>query len=220
MDEIIRRFAEQDGDLVLCQEHGVAYQADMNHRAAPGVNAEGENYFDHYAPMGGSEIARKLYAGRVEFVNKRVGTAPVLDTGIGCGDFIKSRPNTFGQDVNPKGIQWLKDNGKYRDDMESFKAFTFWDVLEHVENPSDYFKRIPDGSHVFVSLPVFMDLSDIRQSRHYKPGEHLYYWTGDGFIQWMERHRFHLLERSDFETQAGRDSVRSFAFEKMPGTVR
>lgn len=217
MDSLIRAFAaEPDDDLMLCRSEGVAYQADMSFRAEPGVNAEGENYFDHYAPMGDSEIARSLYAGRVAFVNKRVGDAPVLDTGIGCGDFIKARPNTFGQDVNPKGIQWLKDNGKLREDMESFSAFTFWDVLEHVENPNAYFNRIPDGSHVFATVPVFDDLSQIHLSKHYKPGEHLYYWTKAGFIQWMERYRFHLLERSDFEVQAGRDSVRSFAFQKMP----
>jgi hypothetical protein len=184
MDALISQFpADIDGDLMLCHAHGVAYQRDMSHRAEPGVNAEGENYFDHYAPMEGSGIASKLYAWRVEMVNKRVGPdAVVLDTGIGCGEFIKSRPNTFGQDVNPKGIQWLKENRKLREDMESFHAFTFWDVLEHVENPSDYFGRMPDGSHVFTSLPVFDDLSDIRSSRHYKPGEHLYYWTKAGFI--------------------------------------
>lgn len=216
MDEIVRRFAQCDGDLVLCSEHGVAYQFDMGKRIEAGVNAEGENYFDHYAPMEGNEIARKIHAGRVDMVNRRVGpNALVLDTGIGCGEFIKSRPNTFGQDVNPRGVEWLKKNGKLREDMESFKAFTFWDVLEHVENPNDYFKRMPDGSHVFATIPVFDDLSNVRQSKHYKPGEHLYYWTKAGFIQWMERYRFHLLERSDFEVQAGRESVRSFAFMKM-----
>lgn len=218
MDGFIRSYpAEADDDLMLCHEHGVAYQADMSKRAAPGVNAEGENYFDHYAPLSGSEISGKIYKGRVEFVNKRVGAdARVLDTGIGCGEFIRIRPNTFGQDVNPKGIRWLMDNQKYSDHMESFQAFTFWDVLEHVERPARYFDRMPDGAHVFVTVPVFENLSDIRKSKHYKPGEHLYYWTKAGFIQWMELYRFHLLERSDFETQAGRESVRSFAFEKMP----
>lgn len=217
MDALIAQFpAVADDDLMLCPENGVAYQRDMSHRAPPGVNADGENYFDHYAPMAGNEIASKIYAGRVEMVNDRVGPdVPVLDIGIGCGEFIKARPNTFGQDINPKGIQWLKDRRKLREDMESFKAFTFWDVLEHVENPDDYFKRMPDGSHVFATIPVFVDLSEIRQSKHYKPGEHLYYWTKAGFIQWMERYRFHLLERSDFEVQAGRESVRSFAFVKM-----
>lgn len=220
MDSIVAGFeAEADTDLMLCRRNGVAYQRDMSQRMAPGVNAEGQNYFDHYAPMEGSEIARKLYAWRVDMVNRRVGPeTQVLDTGIGSGDFIKSRPNTFGQDVNEKAILWLSANGKLRDDMESFKAFTFWDVLEHVENPNDYFRRMPAGSHVFASLPVFEDLTQIRASRHYKPGEHLYYWTKAGFIQWMEHYRFHLLERSDAETKAGRDSVRSFAFVKMPAS--
>lgn len=220
VDPIVRGFpTESDNDLMICRKHGVAYQADMTYRAAPGVNANGENYFDHYAPMEGNEVARNIHLGRVEMVNWRVGkSANVLDTGIGCGEFIKARPNTFGQDVNPKGVQWLRDNGKLREDMEAFRAFTFWDVLEHVENPDHYFRRMPDCSHLFATIPVFDDLSEIRKSKHYKPGEHLYYWTKAGFIQWMERYRFHLLERSDFEVKAGRESVRSFAFQKMPAS--
>ena len=54
----------------------------------------------------------------------------------------------------------------------------------------------------------------IRDSKHYRPGEHLYYFTELGFAQWMARHGFELLEVSNFETKAGRDSILSFAFRR------
>ena len=36
-----------------------------------------------------------------------------------------------------------------------------------------------------------------------------------GFVAWMALHSFELLERQDFETRAGRDSILSFAFRKV-----
>lgn len=214
MDELVKRFdAVPDADLMLCPPRGLAYQREMGKRAAAGVNAEGENYFDHYAAMDGHEIARKLHAGRQLFVNKYVGVVTdVLDVGIGSGEFIKTRRNTFGTDVNPKAIAWLEAQDKYRTDFAAFKAFTFWDVLEHVDVPNNYFKRMPEGSYLFTSLPVFSDLTRVRKSKHYKPGEHLYYWTPEGFIDWMAQYRFRLLEQSSFESEAGRENIGSFAF--------
>lgn len=214
MDALVRRFAAtRDKDLHICERHGLAYQRDMSKRMADGVNAAGENYWDHYKAMEGQEISRRLYAGRVALVDKYVGQdTPVLDVGIGSGEFIESRENTYGCDVNPKAIEWLKSIDKLRRDFGEFGAFTFWDVLEHIENPNEYFERMPDRAFLFTSLPIINDLAKVRESRHYKPGEHLYYWTEPGFVNWMAQYRFRLLERSDFETQSGRDSILSFAF--------
>lgn len=218
MDKLVKRWAaEKDGDLMISR--GVAYQRDMSLRADPGVNAEGNNYFDHYAKMDGGEIGKKIHAGRVAMVNNYAGSAcPVLDVGIGSGEFIRSRPNTFGIDVNPKAQQWLKSKGLAAAGFDGFKAFTFWDVLEHVENPDSYFKQMEQGSFLFTSLPIFDDLSKVRESKHYKPGEHLYYWTEQGFADWMAEYRFRCLERSTFESDAGRESIGSFAFVRdLPG---
>lgn len=220
MDELIRRFtAQQDRDLMLCVDRGVAYQADMTVRAPAGVNAEGVNYFDHYSAFAGAAIGKAIHDGRVQFVNDYTGReCPVLDVGIGSGEFILSRPNTFGTDVNPKAQRWLAENGLAGLGFDAYKAFTFWDVLEHIDVPKNYFKRMPEGSFLFTSLPIFADLADIRSSKHYKPGEHLYYWTEKGFVAWMAMHRFRLLEVRDFESEAGRDSIKSFAFIKnLPG---
>lgn len=201
---------EPDGDLMLSRRHGFARQADMSFRVpydAP--------YFDKYVGYEGSDIARAINVGRIDFVNRWTGyEAPVLDIGIGSGEFIKLRPNTFGIDVNPKAIDWLKMTRRWANSFAPFEGFTFWDVLEHVDDPDEYFRKMHRGAHVFVSLPIFGSLTDIRKSKHYRPGEHLYYFTEGGFVTWMDMHGFRLLDSRDFETRAGREDILSFAFRK------
>jgi hypothetical protein len=215
MDELIRRYdAEPDGDLMLCRPRGVAYQRDMRQRCPAGINAAGENYVDHYAALAGSEIARKIHAGRVAMVDRHVGPdRRVLDVGIGCGEFVEARPNTWGCDVNPRAQAWLRARN-LEGAVIDFDAYTFWDVLEHIDVPSRYFRHMPDGCWLLASLPVIGDLDRVRRSKHYKPGEHLYYWTRDGFVDWMARHRFRLLEADNNETRAGREGILSFAFRR------
>lgn len=211
MDRFIAAFpGEPDGDLVLCERNGVAYQADMKITAA-----YDESYFDKCAGYKGSEIADRINAGRVALVDRYAGAnCGVLDVGVGSGEFVRRRPNTFGFDVNPKAVAWLKGCKRWSDKFCAFDAFTFWDVIEHVPEPEGYFSRIAEGAYLFTSIPMFGDLRCIRESRHYRPGEHLYYFTEQGFLDWMAMHGLFCLERQDYESAAGRDSILSFAFRK------
>lgn len=212
MDRFIAGFQGwRDHDLVLCVEHGVAYQPDMSERVP-----YDEAYFDKCAGYEDQEIALKINAGRIALVDKHSGAgAVVLDVGIGAGEFIKKRAGlTFGFDINPKAVEWLEKEGLFGKPSEGFTDFTFWDVIEHVENPEEYFEHVPVGGYLFTSLPIFPSLYSIRESRHFRPGEHLYYWTETGFVRWMALYGFKLLERDDFETQAGRESILSFAFQR------
>ena len=199
---------ERDGDLILCPDHGVAYQADMTPRVDYGAD-----YFEKCHGYEGTDIAEKLNAGRIAFVAKRFA-GRLLDVGVGSGEFVKSRPHTFGHDVNPVAAEWLRQAGRWSDQLDSFGAFTFWDVLEHVPTPEDYLRHCYLHGFVFASVPIMSSVYSIRDSKHYRPGEHLYYFTELGFAQWMARHGFELLEVSNFETKAGRDSILSFAFRR------
>lgn len=201
--------AEEDGDLMLCREHGLAYQKDRNHVIEYGVD-----YFDKCMSYEGQEIANKLNAGRVALVNRYVGQNKVVDIGIGSGEFIKSRDNTHGLDVNPVAVAWLRSNGLWAGNFQAYSGYAMWDVIEHIPSPEVYLGGIQLHRYLFVSIPVFEDLDRIRESRHYRPGEHLQYFTRRGFIEWMGMHGFMLLEVSDHETKAGRDSILSFAFRR------
>ncbi len=211
MDRIIEGFAAvADRDLMLCPDHGAAYQRDMG-TLVPYDAA----YFDKYVGYEGQDVAIKINEGRVAIVDRHCfAGSKVCDIGIGSGEFIRSRPNTFGHDVNPKAIDWLKSQGLWAAALGAFNAFTFWDVIEHVPEPDSYFRHVPAGGYLFTSLPIFKYLHRIRESRHYRPNEHLYYWTQAGFVAWMALNRFRLLERQNFEIAAGRDSIWSFAFRR------
>lgn len=211
MDPLIKRFQRiKDNDLCLVPHRGIAYQRDMGQKVA-----YDESYFNKCLSYEDQEIANKINEARISLVKDHYGDGPVLDVGIGSGEFIKKRGGkTYGIDVNPTAIKWLRQRDLYSDKWDNFDAFTFWDVIEHVENPNSYFKQIKPGSFLFTSIPVFDDLNKIRESKHYRPGEHLYYFTEQGFVDYMAMYGFRLLDTTDAESEAGRDSIKSFAFRK------
>jgi len=210
MDKFIAAYeGKAADDLFICRTNGVAYQIDRSF-----VIDYGGEYYDKCLSYEDQEIALKINDGRINLVSDHFGSGRVLDIGIGSGEFVKKRPNTFGFDVNPVAVEWLWAKNLYGT-PDQFSVFSFWDVLEHVETPDEYLRHVPIHGKLFASLPIFDDLSDIPYSRHYRPGEHLYYWTDVGFQSWMAAHGFKCLEKRDFETQAGRDSILSYAFKRI-----
>lgn len=200
-------------DLMISVQGGVAWQRDMD---APGVPYD-EKYFENYVRLEGQEIARKLNEARVDLVNRWIGPdAKLLDIGIGSGEFIKRRglKNTWGTDINPVAEKWLKSVDRWASDISVFENFSCWDVIEHMRDPYHTLRNVPVPGFLFTSIPIFADITRVRESRHYKPGEHLYYFTEEGFVSWLARYGFKLLERNDAETKAGRDSILSFAFRR------
>lgn len=202
--------AEPDGDLMLCREAGIAWQHDRSNLCTYDAA-----YFDKCASYAGNDIASKVIEGRVQFVADHFGSANLVDVGIGSGEFIKARPNTIGHDVNPVAIEWLKRNDLWCERLTDFRAFSFWDVLEHIENPALYLDQILLHSFVFLSVPIMYGLGGIRLSKHYRPGEHLTYFEERGLIWLMESYGFRLLEMRDFEIAAGRESIYDFAFKRI-----
>jgi SAM-dependent methyltransferase len=210
---MIARFEnELDGDLMLCPDAGVAYQADMRRKIR-----YGEAYlacFDEYAR---GQIAARLMAGRVAMLSRHVAPdATVLDVGCGSGAFIQAAIGAGfkarGYDVIPEAVSRLISRDLYDDEPCGFEAVTFWDSIEHIEEPEIWLRRVNPGAVVLAAIPVFEDLRKVRESKHYKPGEHLYYWTPRGFVEWMGLYGFRLLEMSSHEVDAGRESIGAFAF--------
>lgn len=217
MDKFVAAYAaEPDGDLTLCPQSGVAYQTDMAAARVP-YDADYMAKCDAYA---GSDIAKAVNAGRCALLQRYIAEdGSVLDIGAGSGDFVRSAASwgfsAKGFDVIPETADRLRADGLYADPSKTFDAVTMWDVLEHIEDPAPVLGILRAGALLFVSIPVFADLATVRQSKHYRPGEHLYYWTAPGFVAWMALHGFALLEQSDHETAAGRDSIAAFAFKKV-----
>lgn len=217
MDRLIKRFDSFiDRDLALCEHRGVAYQHDMRRQVA-----YDSSYLSKCEAYAGSEIASEVNRGRCELIKRHLlgGEASLIDVGCGTGDFMREfqRRNldfkVGGFDVIPEVVAELRAQERFCDDFRR-DVVTLWDSIEHMPAPEIVLKRVQRGALLCVSVPVFESLRDIRASKHYRPGEHLYYWTSQGFIDWMSLYGFRLLEASDHEVRAGRESIGAFAFRR------
>lgn len=204
----------EDADLRICRAAGVAWQADLRVTAAYDAS-----YYDYYKALEDTPVARKLNAGRCAMLARHAeSSAAVLDFGAGCGTFVAAARSwgydAKGFDINPRTIEALRGVDCYADDVSAFDVLTFWDSLEHLPEAGELLRKIRRGAVVLVAIPVIEDLTRIRDSKHYKPGEHLMYFTTLGFTDWMAAYGFRILETSDHEIHAGRESIGAFAFKR------
>ncbi|MCY1397750.1 Methyltransferase domain protein [compost metagenome] len=155
-----------------------------------------------------------LTRARVELVRKHF-PGQVVDIGIGGGRFVLEA-DAMGFDVNAEAVVWLQAQGRLLDPYrQQVDAITCWDSLEHVPDPEKLVARA--GQWLFVSMPIYESQAHCLQSKHFKPGEHLWYFTLPGFIGWCERQGFELIEMNHAESELGREGITSFAFRRFRG---
>jgi hypothetical protein len=173
-----------------------------------------QDYFDRFDNNARTELGRTLMQARVRFVEQHYrGT--LIDVGIGSGAFLELRRNrgrtTYGYDVNPAGIEWLKDRMLLVDPyLVAFDAMTLWDVLEHISDFQTLLANV--RKWLFLSLPIFNDAEHALRSKHFKPNEHCWYFTRDGLVFAMDKCGFGLKSESRIETELGREDIGTFAF--------
>lgn len=174
----------------------------------------GQAYFNKYRGYAKTERGREITRARVEFVARHY-CGPLVDVGVGCGQFVRERRQTDGFDINPVAIHWLIANGRWRDiyDGKRCAAATFWDSLEHIEDAAGVVNRA--ARWVFLSLPIFRDCDHVLESRHYRKDEHFWYFTDQGLVRWFEEQGFRLTERNTMEQPLGREDIASYAFRRV-----
>ncbi len=209
------------GDLILWESLGIAIQRDL-HTAVP-VPYDLE-YFQKYCGYEGSQIACAINRGRVALVQRYCPDRDIVDIGIGSGEFLRAcdairKASNYGFDVNPHGIDLLKKRERFLNPYDglprSLGAMTCWDSLEHLRDPSALVRCLYPGQFIFLSLPIFEDLHRVRESKHYRPNEHFYYFTDRGLVRWFKGHGFVLVEKSSFEIAAGREAIYSYVFLRI-----
>lgn len=171
-----------------------------------------KKYYNAYKNRGGTPTERALMQGRADFVNKyrKSVNDKVLDIGVGNGEFVRIM-NAKGVDVNPDAIDYLKKKGYYGGKVKQYDFVCMWDVLEHLEN----FAILMDvRKYLFISIPVYDSLYDVHTSKHFKPGEHLWYFTETGLVALMHEHELDLMEKRDFEKKKGRNEIYSYCFKR------
>ncbi|WP_440505613.1 methyltransferase domain-containing protein [Serratia nevei] len=173
-----------------------------------------DSYFHKYQLMADTPMGHALTKSRIALVERHHGDGMVLDVGIGAGQFVEARPQTWGYDVNPVGVQWLKLRGRWADlyTADAFPALTFWDSLEHIDKPELAVAKA--RKWVFVSIPIFAGGDAIMASHHYRPNEHIWYFTHDGLLRWFAEQGFTCVESNTIESDLGRVGIGSYAFKR------
>lgn len=172
-------------------------------------------YFAHYQKLDNTPMGTALTRARLELVDKYVAPNTTLDIGIGGGRYVLESGGQ-GFDVSTEARRWLTDTGRWVDPYECrrmISAVTCWDSLEHIPEPEKLLEKVREW--LFVSMPIYDDMADVLRSKHFKPGEHLHYWTFSGFVTWCEAQGFELQEMNHAESELGREGITSFAFKRV-----
>lgn len=170
-------------------------------------------YFAHYQKLDNTPMGTALTRARVELVGKYVAPNTVLDIGIGGGRFVQESGGD-GFDVSSEARDWLVAQGRYWDPYQVMRnSVTCWDSLEHIPEPEKLLEKVREW--LFVSMPIYEDMADCLGSKHFKPGEHLHYFTFGGFVNWCESQGFQLQEANHAESELGREGITSFAFKRV-----
>jgi hypothetical protein len=179
-----------------------------------------EATFHRLAERDRSELAQRLNRFRLDLVHKYTYESDrVLDIGIGAGTFMNMHGNCCGYDINPYAVEMLKAKGlffdPYRDDFDAanIAAVTFFDVLEHIADPGKILGRLTDQT-VIVSIPIFRDKRHMLNSKHFKPGEHLWHFTRRQFEFTARAWGFKIVEERDDETRLGREDIGTFVLKR------
>lgn len=128
-----------------------------------------------------TELSEKLMAVRWSRIKRHLnGHRTLLDYGAAAGAFLRSEhaePGLAlsGWDINPYSpyARPLDEPGR------GFDVVTAFDVLEHIPSPAAFLDRFhPRLLAVLTpSTDGLADLEEITTWRHYRPGEHVHYFS-------------------------------------------
>lgn len=153
---------------------------------------------------------RDYYRWSVETVPLR-GT--LLDIGCGEGVFVayakKCGFDAFGTDFSQEAIDlgraWYGLSSLYNSSLSDLKKvhgfadfdiITFFEVLEHVDNPSEFLREVKtllkDGGYIALSVP-YNRRWPFREFNDYPP-HHLTRWTEKALQLFLERNGFKVIK--------------------------
>lgn len=166
--------------------------------ARSSVSADTSLYGSENAAIGKrkqlSPIGIALDYIRHDFVKRHVKSGRLLDYGCNYGHFTTLFGNNGikaeGYDINPL-------NGFVDVPRGTYTAISMWDVLEHIDGDplAPVNKHLAKDSWLFLSVPCVDGMpTDISKSHHWKPGEHVHFFTAQGLCAYLEKSGFAVKE--------------------------
>lgn len=171
-----------------------------------------QDYFDKYVRMAQTEMGKALNDARCAIVECYAKDLDLVDVGIGSGAFMDAM-DCHGFDINPVALKMLIETRRYLDPYcNKVQCASFWDSLEHIADVERILANVAD--YIFVSLPIFDDLDHVRRSKHFRPDEHCWYFTKDGFQRFVEGHGFKVVSYGWIESELGREDIGTFVCKR------
>ena len=167
-------------NLTACDECGHAFQTDMTITVS---------YDADYAHQYDSRPVREMSELRWQFIQTHLNLpkgSRILDVGYGNGAFLKRAREAgmqiYGIDVHSEDFG--VPNVTFDTDLH-FDLVCFFDSLEHF--PDFELVRKLSAENVIVSIPNTPSvlLTNPTSWRHYKPGEHLHYFSRESLDRFM-----------------------------------
>jgi hypothetical protein len=178
-----------------------------------------DDYFEKCRVREGTEVGKSLieHRGAVLCRHSRLEHRTV-DVGVGALGFVnymqKCGMPIYGYDVNSSSEVILRSRDLFDDPTKlAVDNVTCWDSLEHMLSPEAMLRNV--RKKVLMSLPIFDSAEHVIRSKHYKPGEHIWYFTEAGLIRWMRDQGFGLLERNRDEERYGREGIGTYVFARL-----
>jgi len=116
---------------------------------------------------------------------KSIDCKTVLDYGAGVGWFRAFRP----QDVVVDSYD-LANYPQTGVKHVNYDLICFWDVLEHIPNFKEIEVLLHNTKYVVVSLPIKPKRVHWKKWKHFKPREHLHYFTIESLDTLFENYKF------------------------------
>lgn len=178
------------------------FQSDLLVRVS--YDAEYAHKYDAYPHQKISEI-------RLALLQKVRNVNSVLDVGYGNGSFIKSAIllgyDGYGSDLHGEDFGVI-DIELSKAKPEAFEVITFFDSLEHFSDLRLVTHLEPKA--VIVSIPERYDnvmRSDPTEWKHYRPGEHLHYFSHTSLSVFMKNWGGYKLTHGSYEEDSVRGKI-------------
>lgn len=197
----------ENNSLIYLNDLGIGFMA----HSGKEEQIYNHEYFEKYIDLARTHMGIQLNNARVAFTRKNYKGGSVCDVGVGGLAFCTSYVSD-GYDINPFAERALKTLGLFGDPyINNYECLTMWDVIEHIDDPR---ALVANSNTIVLSTPIYDGFDHIVRSKHFKPDEHLWYFTNAGLEYFMNTLGFKIVDKSDIETVLGRDKIGSYCFKR------
>lgn len=169
----------------------------------------------------------EMYAGSMQAISnvrwKFIAQAhPKIILDYGCGNNAFSLYRKDGVVIDSYDIGQIAENISYPQTgmrHSEYDLICLWDVIEHVDwaNEPDQtmLEWIGKAKHLAATVPICPEGTELETWKHFKPGEHLTYFSVGSFLTFMSEKGFSIIEHGQPECPPRQD-IHSFLFQRRP----